>query len=94
MAAKAKAPKVVYPEQPKSKTCLSDEWIKAYMDDKATNEQFDEYIERLPDDSTFHQRRELFCEIFKWETPKKAAVKAKNFKEEIKAMAKAKREKG
>lgn len=94
MAGKAKAPKVVYPEQPASKTQLSDDWMKAYMRDKGTAEQLDEYVEKLPDESSYHQRREIFCEVFKWETPKKAAVKAKSFKDEVIAMAKAKKEQG
>lgn len=53
----------VYPERPKNKTGYSDQWITAYLEDKATARQVRKYISAI-EGKTGKERRDIFVSMF------------------------------
>ena len=81
--------KYIYPDVPKTKAGYNQDWITAYLKDKAKPTQINKYLKEI-EGKNANEKRNIFYNMFIAEKPKKP--KKPSFEDELKAIAKQKRE--
>ena len=81
--------KYSYPDKPKTKAGYNQEWIASYLKEEAKPSQIDKYRKAI-EGKNASEKRNIFYDMFIAEKPKKN--KKTSFEEELKAIAKQKRE--